>query len=350
MKQDIRELSKKALESFLEEHGEKKFRAKQIEEWLWTKGVDTFEEMTNLSKSARQMLQEHFSLPKATIKTTQKSKDTTIKVGFELPDGEVVEGVLIPSDDRVTACISSQVGCALHCKFCATGLIGYRRNLTAGEIFDQVFKLNELSEKTYGHRLSNIVYMGMGEPLMNYDNVLASAERISDEKAGMGMSPQRITVSTVGLTRRIKRLADDGVKFHLAVSLHAARDKVRNDIMPVNKNAGGLQELREAITYFHEKTKKRVTMEYVLLGGVNDQLEDAQALAEFCKAFPVKVNVIEYNPVEGTPYKASDNTTMDAFVSHLLSKNMVVNVRRSRGKDIDAACGQLAARKVTSGR
>jgi 23S rRNA (adenine2503-C2)-methyltransferase len=350
MKQDIRELSKKALESFLEEHGEKKFRAKQIEEWLWTKGVDSFEEMTNLSKSTREMLQEHFSLPKAKIKTTQKSKDTTIKVGFELPDGEVVEGVLIPSDDRVTACISSQVGCALHCKFCATGLIGYRRNLTAGEIFDQAFKLNELSEKNYGQHLSNIVYMGMGEPLMNYDNVLASAARISDEKAGMGMSPQRITVSTVGLTRRIKRLADDGVKFHLAVSLHAARDKVRNDIMPVNRNAGGLQELREAITYFHEKTKKRVTMEYVLLGDVNDQLEDAQALAEFCKAFPVKVNVIEYNPVEGTPYKASDNATMDAFVSHLLSKNMVVNVRRSRGKDIDAACGQLAARKVTSGR
>ncbi len=350
MKQDIRELSKKALESFLEEHGEKKFRAKQIEEWLWTKGVDTFEEMTNLSKITRQLLEEHFSLPKAQIKTTQKSKDTTIKVGFELPDGEVVEGVLIPSDDRVTACISSQVGCALHCKFCATGLIGYRRNLTAGEIFDQAFKLNELSEKSYGQHLSNIVYMGMGEPLMNYDNVLASAERISDEKAGMGMSPQRITVSTVGLTRRIKRLADDGVKFHLAVSLHAARDKVRNDIMPVNRNAGGLQELREAITYFHEKTKKRVTMEYVLLGEVNDQLEDAQALAEFCKAFPVKVNVIEYNPVEGTPYKASDNATMDAFVSHLRSKNMVVNVRRSRGKDIDAACGQLAARKVTSGR
>ncbi|MFO7940400.1 MAG: 23S rRNA (adenine(2503)-C(2))-methyltransferase RlmN [Bacteroidales bacterium] len=350
MKQDIRELSREALEAFLEEHGEKKFRAKQIEEWLWAKGADTFEEMSNLSKSTRELLLEHFSLPKAKIRSTQKSKDTTIKVAFELPDGEVVEGVLIPSDERVTACISSQVGCALHCKFCATGLIGYRRNLTTGEIYDQAFQLNELSEKSYGHHLSNIVYMGMGEPLMNYENVLASAERISNEKAGMGMSPQRVTVSTVGLTRRIKKLADDEVKFHLAVSLHAARDKVRNEIMPMNKNAGGVQELREAITYFHEKTKKRVTIEYVLLGKVNDQIEDAQALAEFCKAFPVKVNVIEYNPVAGTPYKASDNATMDAFVTHLRSKNMVVNVRRSRGKDIDAACGQLATRKVTSGR
>lgn len=350
MKQDIRTLSTKELTEFLEAHGEKKFRVKQIEEWLWTKGVGAFEEMTSLSKNTRQLLQEHFELPKAVIKQQQKSKDTSVKVAFELTDNEVVEGVLIPADDRVTACISSQVGCALHCKFCATGLIGYRRNLTVGEIYDQVFELNRLSEKVYGHHLSNIVYMGMGEPLMNYDNVLESAARISNEKAGMGMSPQRITVSTAGLTRKIRRLADDEVKFQLAVSLHAARNQVRSEIMPVNRNTGGLSELREAIAYFHEKTQKRVTIEYVLLGGVNDLLDDAKALAEFCKAFPVKVNVIEYNPVKGTPFKASDNSTMDTFVSHLRSKNMVVSVRRSRGKDIDAACGQLAGRKLTSGK
>jgi 23S rRNA (adenine2503-C2)-methyltransferase len=337
---NIRNLSLKELQDEFVERNEKSFRAKQVYEWLWKKNAASFEEMTNLSKELRDMLVQHFFIDHIQLQDQQISKDKTIKCAFTIEEGKVVEGVLIPTKSRTTACISSQVGCSLSCTFCATGRLKLLRNLSAGEIVDQVVYLKNQAEERYGQNLTNIVYMGMGEPLLNYKNVLQSIDRLCSED-GLGISPKRITVSTAGIAKMIRKLGDDDVKFNLALSLHAANDKKRDKIMEINES-NNLSELSEALEYFHEKTGSRVTFEYIIFKDFNDEIEDARELANFAKCVPCKINIIEYNPIENGEFQQADAHKVDAFASFLESKNLIVNVRRSRGKDIDAACGQLA--------
>ena len=339
-KQNIRNLSLEEIKSFLVESGEKAFRAKQIYEWLWKKSARSFDEMTNLSLQLRKNLEDKFILPAVSVAEEQRSEDKTIKNAFRLADGKITEGVLIPTPKRMTACISSQIGCSLTCKFCATGKLKLMRNIQFDEIYDQVAIIKEQAEKYYSRPLSNIVYMGMGEPLLNYSQVLKSIEKITSED-GLGMSPKRITVSTAGIAKLIKRLGDDEVKFNLALSLHAANDEKRSKIMPINEQ-NNLEILAEALQYFYEKTSTRVTFEYIIFDGFNDEIEDARELAEFCKNVPCKINIIEYNPIDDGEFQQADRNKVDAFANFLESKNLIVNIRRSRGKDIDAACGQLA--------
>lgn len=339
-KKDIRAFDFAELATAIVDLGEPKFRAKQVYEWLWQKSATNFDEMTNLSKTLREKLNENFIINTAKVSDEQISKDRTIKSAFKLFDGNVVEGVLIPTKTRMTACISSQAGCSLTCKFCATGKLDRIRNLNADEIYDQVVAIKKQAEENYQIPLSNIVYMGMGEPLLNYANMMRSIDRITSPD-GLGMSPQRITVSTAGIAKMIKKLADDGARFNLALSLHAANEEKRNQIMPINET-NNLEVLAEALLYFYEKTGTRPTFEYILLKGFNDSIDDARELVMFCKRVPSKVNVIEYNPIEGGEFSKSDPETTDAFCAYLESKSVIVNVRHSRGKDIDAACGQLA--------
>lgn len=337
---DIRTLSLDDLSLFFESVGEKKFRAKQVMEWLWKKSADSFDEMSNLSASTRELLKENYTLHRIKIAEEQVSSDRTIKCAFEVEPGKIVEGVLIPTTSRMTACISSQVGCSLACKFCATGRLKMMRNLTAGEIYDQVVYLRNQSSNRYETPLSNIVYMGMGEPLLNYKNVLTSIEKITSPD-GLGMSPQRITVSTAGISKMIKRLGDDRVKFNLALSLHAANDTKRSKIMEINES-NNLESLAESLRYFHEKTGSRITFEYIIFRDFNDTIGDARELAEFAKNVPVKINIIEYNPIDDGEFRQAIPERVEAFAKFLEARNLIVNVRRSRGKDIDAACGQLA--------
>ena len=339
-KPDIRQLERNQITEKLVEFGEPAFRARQIYSWLWEKSARSFDEMTNLSKELREKLKEQFLINGISIATCQISKDRTIKSGFRLHDGHLIEGVLIPADDRMTACVSSQVGCSLTCKFCATGKLERLRNLDAAEIYDQVAMIRKQAEENYSASLSNIVYMGMGEPLLNYANVLKSVELITSPE-GLGMSPKRITVSTAGIAKMIMKLGDDDVKFNLALSLHAANDEKRNRIMPINES-NSLAALAEALIYFNDKTGTRVTFEFIVFNGFNDELSDASELAQFCKNVPCKVNLIEYNPIDGEDFLNAKEDKIDAFRNFLEQKNIIVNVRRSRGKDIDAACGQLA--------
>lgn len=339
-KKDIRKLSKDQIKDFMVDKGEKAFRAKQVYEWLWKKSAQSFEEMTNLSKQTREMLQENFVLRPISMHKQQISNDRTIKSAFKLHDEHLIEGVLIPADDRMTACVSSQVGCSLSCKFCATGYMDRARNLDASEIYDQVVAIKNMAENNYDHALTNIVYMGMGEPLLNYANVLKSVEYITSPE-GLGMSPKRITVSTAGIAKMIKKLADDEVKFNLALSLHAADDKKRDQIMPINES-NTLEALEEALNYFYQATRSKITFEYILFYNFNDSLEDAEKLYQFCKRVPSKVNIIEYNPISNAEFTNTDPETLDKFSQYLEDRGININVRRSRGKDIDAACGQLA--------
>lgn len=340
-KQNIRSIELDDLKKFFTEKGEKAFRAKQVFEWLWKKHAITFDEMTNLSVSTRELLDSYFEINAVTIAEKQVSSDRTIKNAFRLQDGKITEGVLIPTPKRMTACISSQVGCSLTCKFCATGRLERLRNIDAEEIFDQVALIKQQAEEHYQTPLSNIVYMGMGEPLLNYKNVLKSVELITSPD-GLGMSPKRITVSTAGIAKLIKKLGDDQVKFNLALSLHAANDAKRSEIMPINEQ-NSLESLKEALAYFYNKTGTRVTFEYIIFKDFNDSLEDAKELAEFCKVVPCKINIIEYNPIDDGEFEKADTEKTDKFAAFLENTfNLIVNVRRSRGKDIDAACGQLA--------
>ena len=339
-KQNIRNLSFEELVSILEKMEEKKFRAKQVYEWLWQKNATSFDDMTNLGLALREKLEYSFLIDKIKLDDQQISSDKTIKCAFSVGEGKVVEGVLIPTTSRTTACISSQVGCSLACTFCATGKLKLMRNLTAGEIVDQVVYLRDQAENRYNTPLTNIVYMGMGEPLLNYKNVVRSCE-ILTSKDGLGMSPRRITVSTAGIAKMIKQLGDDDVKFNLAVSLHAANDKKRSEIMEIN-DSNNLETLSEALRYFYDKTGTRVTFEYIIFKDFNDKLEDAQELAEFAKCVPCKINIIEYNPIDDGGFQQASVERVDAFANYLENKNLIVHVRRSRGKDIDAACGQLA--------
>ncbi|BDD05699.1 23S rRNA (adenine(2503)-C(2))-methyltransferase RlmN [Aureibacter tunicatorum] len=339
-KKDIRKLTAAQIKKFFTENGDKAFRAKQVHEWLWKKSAKSFDEMTNLSLKTRELLKENFEILPVQVHNYQVSSDRTIKSAFKLHDTHLVEGVLIPTEDRMTACVSSQVGCSLSCKFCATGYMDRLRNLDAGEIYDQVVRIKEQAEENYNHPLTNIVYMGMGEPLLNYANVLKSVEYITSEK-GLNMSPKRITVSTAGIAKMIKKLADDEVKFNLALSLHAANDEKRDKIMPINET-NTLSALSEALQYFYKKTKNKITLEYIVFYDVNDSLQDAQELFDFAKRIPCKINIIEYNPIAEADFVNTEQDRLDKFAAFLEKKNLTVNVRRSRGKDIDAACGQLA--------
>jgi 23S rRNA (adenine2503-C2)-methyltransferase len=340
MKKDIRQNTLPELTEYFLNMGEKSFRAKQVYEWLWVKSVTSFDDMTNLSKALREKLVEQFVIHPLTLDNSQHSNDGTIKSAFKLYDDELIEGVLIPADDRMTACVSSQVGCSLTCKFCATGYMDRKRNLDPGEIYDQVVAIDRQARAAFDKPLTNIVYMGMGEPLLNYKNVLDSIDKITSEN-GLNMSPKRITVSTAGIAKVIKKLADDDVKFNLALSLHAADDVKRNQIMPINET-NTLEALLDALQYFYKKTRNRITFEYIVFNNFNDTLEDAEKLWRFTKQVPSKVNIIEYNPIAEASYKNTDEDKLERFAEYLRQKEVNVNVRRSRGKDIDAACGQLA--------
>ena len=339
-KKDIRALTRDELRDFFVAQGEKAFRGNQVYEWLWSKGAHSFDDMTNISKETRSFLDAHFVINHIKVDQMQRSKDGTIKNAVKLHDGLTVESVLIPTASRTTACVSSQVGCSLNCKFCATARLKRMRNLNPDEIFDQVVAIDQQSRLYHNRPLSNIVFMGMGEPLMNYKNVVASIEKITDPE-GLGMSPKRITVSTSGVPKIIKKMADDEVKFNLAVSLHSALDEVRTDIMPFNEQMP-LQELKDALQYWYVKTKKSITYEYVVWRGINDQDKDIEALIDFCLAVPSKVNLIEYNPIDDGQFQQADPEAIDRYVAKLEDRGITVTVRRSRGKDIDAACGQLA--------
>ena len=339
-KKDIRALSKEQLRDFFVTNGDKAFRGNQIYEWLWSKSAHSFESMTNVSKETRAMLEAHFVINHVKVDTMQRSEDGTVKNAVRLHDDLIVESVLIPTKTRTTACVSSQVGCSLDCNFCATARLKRMRNLTPGEIYDQVVAIDNESKLYYDRPLSNIVFMGMGEPLMNYPNVMKAIDMITSNE-GLGMSPKRITVSTSGVSKMIKKMADDAVKFNLAVSLHSAIEATRNEIMPFTKNFP-LTELREALEYWYAKTKSKITYEYVVWKGINDDKASIDALVKFCKYVPCKVNLIEYNAIDdGNFQQASEQATKD-YISALEKNNIVVKVRKSRGKDIDAACGQLA--------
>ena len=324
------------------DNGHPAFRGRQIYEWLWNKGATSFDEMTNLSKSFREGLKESFHIDGIVEDMVQHSHDGTIKSRFKLFDGSLIESVLIPvpGDNRYTVCVSCQVGCSLSCKFCATGQMKRVRNLSAGEIYDQVVAVNRQCIETFDHPLTNIVYMGMGEPLLTYRNVMDSIHHITGEH-GLGMSPRRITISTAGIAKMIRKLADDEVRVNLALSLHAADDNKRNEIMPINEQ-NNLSVLIDAIEYFYRKTRNKVSYEYIAFHNYNDTQEDAQNLVKLCKRYPVKVNIIEYNPVQGVNFIKSEEDTIDRFARILRDHDVMVTVRRSRGKDIDAACGQLA--------
>lgn len=343
-KQDIRALSKEQLTDYFKQIGEPSFRAKQVYEWLWQKSVFTFEAMTNLSKKLREKLEAEFVIRPIQTHFVQYSEDGTVKTRFQLHDGHFIESVLIPVEEkeRFTVCISTQVGCSLTCKFCATGQMKRIRNLDAAEIYDQVVLVARQCQEVYDSPITNVVYMGMGEPLLNYAEVLRSVELLTTED-GLGMAARRLTISTAGIAKMIKKLADDGTRTNLALSLHAADDVKRNEIMPINET-NNLEVLVEALNYYHElRPDNKLTFEYIAFQGFNDSLEDARRLVQLCRRVPtVRVNIIEYNTVEGVEFVKTSADRLDAFVAYLSQNDVDVTVRKSRGKDIDAACGQLA--------
>ncbi len=339
-KRDIRKLKLEELKEFFLQKGDKPFRAQQVYEWLWMKSAKSFEQMTNISLPTREMLSQHFVINHIKVDKMQRSEDGTIKNAVTLHDGLVVESVLIPAEKRITACVSSQVGCSLACKFCATARLKRQRNLSVDEIYDQVVAIKEQAELFYGRPLTNIVFMGMGEPLLNYANVLGAIEKITAQK-GLNMASRRITVSTVGVAKMIKKMADDEVKFNLAVSLHSALNETRSSIMPIN-DTNPLEELADALRYWYQKTKSKVTYEYVVWKGINDTEEHARALLKFAKMVPSKVNLIEYNPIDGGEFQQAPDEVLDMYMDLLEKNGVTTRIRKSRGKDIDAACGQLA--------
>lgn len=337
---DIRKLSLTELEDYFLAKGDKKFRAKQVYDWLWNKSLKNFDDMSNISLSTREMLKSNFSINHIHVDLMQHSSDGTIKNAVKLYDDKIVESVLIPTSKRITACVSSQVGCSLDCNFCATARLKRMRNLTPGEIYDQVVAIKEEAEIYFQRPLTNIVFMGMGEPLLNYANVIEAIDKITSPE-GLGMAPRRITLSTVGVTKMIRKMADDEVKFNLAVSLHSAINETRSRLMPIN-DSNPLEELAEALKYWYDKTKRKVTYEYVIWDGINDDEKHVRALAKFCKIIPSKVNLIQYNPIDEGEFRQAKQEAVDMYVRILEQNGIIAKVRKSRGQDIDAACGQLA--------
>lgn len=342
---NIRHLTLEELTNYFAQIGEKKFRAKQVYEWIWQKHAHSFEAMTNLSKELRTKLSEHFSFPALQVEATQYSADGTVKSRFKTADANLVEGVLIPTESRYTACVSSQIGCSLSCKFCATGYMERKRNLDYDEIYDEVVLINQQAERVYNKKLSNIVFMGMGEPLLNYKNVLKAIEKITSPD-GLGMSPRRITVSTAGVAKMIRQLGDDKVRFNLALSLHAANDIKRNEIMPINET-NNIKALIEALNHFYKETGGQITFEYILFQDFNDSIKDADELIKIYRQVPADlVNIIEYNPIDAAKFLKPDEEAVEKFMNHLSKNRVNARLRRSRGKDIDAACGQLANKET----
>ena len=337
---DIRKLSLTELEDYFLAKGDKKFRAKQVYDWLWKKSLKNFDDMSNISLSTREMLKENFIINHIHVDLMQHSSDGTIKNAVKLYDDKIVESVLIPTTKRITACVSSQVGCSLDCNFCATARLKRMRNLTPGEIYDQVVAIKEEAETYFQRPLTNIVFMGMGEPLLNYANVIEAIDKITSPE-GLGMAPRRITLSTVGVTKMIRKMADDEVKFNLAVSLHSAINETRSRLMPIN-DSNPIEELAEALKYWYQKTKRKVTYEYVIWEGINDDEKHVRALAKFCKIIPSKVNLIQYNPIDEGEFRQAKQEAVDMYVRILEQNGIIAKVRKSRGQDIDAACGQLA--------
>lgn len=340
---NIRNCSLQELETLMKEWGEPKFRAKQVYEWLWQKHAASIDDMSNLPKNLREKLNADYTIHKVKVHHSQFSSDGTIKNRLQLHDGHFVESVLIPTEKRLTVCVSSQVGCSLACKFCATGFLPRKRNMDFDEIVDEVTLANEQALQHYGKAITNIVFMGMGEPLLNYSNVLRAINKITaPAPEGLGMSPRRITVSTAGISKMIRKLGDDEVRFKLALSLHAANDRKRDEIMPINETSN-LEDLVDALNYFYQKTKNEITFEYILFNKFNDSLQDADELIKLYRRVPVDlVNIIEYNPIELADFSKPDEAITDRFMAYLESKRVNARLRRSRGKDIDAACGQLA--------
>ena len=345
MKIDIRSLSEDQIIEFFEQKGFDSYRGKQVYEWIWKKSTYSFDEMTNLSKDLRFMLDTNFVINHIEVDKIQKSSDGTIKNAVKLFDDYTVESVLIPTNDRTTACVSSQVGCSLDCKFCATSKLKRMRNLNPDEIYDQVVTINNQSLKYFKRPLSNIVFMGMGEPLMNYNNLIESIEKISSDK-GLNMSQKRIVVSTSGIPKMIKKLADEDLKVNLALSLHSAVEETRNKIMPFSTKFS-LEDIKESLLYWYSKTKRRITFEYIVWKGINDSVDDINALVNYCKSIPSKVNLIEYNSIGDENFTSASQSMIDLYKDLLEKNKITVTVRRSRGKDIDAACGQLANKEVS---
>ena len=340
MKIDIRGLSEDQIIEFFEKKGFDSYRGRQVYEWIWRKSCYSFDEMTNISKDLRDILDNHFVINHIQVDKIQKSFDGTIKNAVKLHDDHTVESVLIPTDDRTTACVSSQVGCSLDCKFCATSKLKRMRNLNPDEIYDQVVTINDQSKKYFNRPLSNIVYMGMGEPLMNYNNLIKSIEKISSDK-GLNMSQKRIVVSTSGIPKMIKKLADENLKVNLALSLHSAIEETRNKIMPFSKKFS-LDEIKDSLIYWYSKTKRKITFEYIVWKDINDSIEHIIALVNYCKSIPSKVNLIEYNSIGDQNFESANQNIINLYKDMLEKNRITVTVRRSRGKDIDAACGQLA--------
>lgn len=339
-KKNLRSLKKEELKKLLIDWKEPGFRANQIYDWLWAKGVSSIDEMRNIPKHLSSRLKEFFFIEPIKFDSIQKSSDGTIKNAVLLRDGLLVESVLIPTSDRITACVSSQVGCSLDCNFCATARLKRMRNLDPDEIYDQVLAIHRQGLENFNRPLTNVVFMGMGEPLMNYKNVLSAIEKIT-KPDGLNFSPKRITLSTVGVPKMIKRLADDKVKFNLAVSLHSAINDIRSSIMPINDSAP-IEELAESLVYWYRLTRRKITFEYVVWKEINDKIEDVEALVKLCKQVPSKVNLIEYNFIGDKRFKRAENESIDLYRRKLKENGISAHIRKSRGEDIDAACGQLA--------
>ena len=337
---DIRSISLEKLNKFIEKNNFPLYRSNQIFNWINKSSVKSFDDMTNLPKSLIDLLKENFRLNFSQISSKQISIDSTMKFAIKLHDKLVVESVLIPSGDRVTACVSSQVGCSLDCEFCATSKLSRMRNLESYEIFDQIILLNEQSIENYSLPISNIVFMGMGEPLLNYNNVINSINLITG-KEGIEISNKKITLSTSGISKMIHKMADDNVKFNLAISLHSAIESTRNEIMPFSKSFP-LSQLIKSLEYWYEKTKRKVTFEYLIWKGINDNFEHINALVKICKRVPSKVNLIEYNSIDDPRFSKADELWVNNYLNILKENKVSASVRRSRGKDIQAACGQLA--------
>ncbi|HOB74768.1 MAG TPA: 23S rRNA (adenine(2503)-C(2))-methyltransferase RlmN [Phycisphaerae bacterium] len=343
--------------AFLAEHQEPAYRAKQVFDWVYRKGADSFEVMSNLSKPLRALLAEHWDIYTSTISRRWESSDGTVKLLLEWSDGANSECVLIPEEDRNTACISSQVGCPVGCHFCASGLSGLERQLTAGQIVEQAMRVRQLCERpgeaeakprrgpsraaapNHDGRLSNIVFMGLGEPLANYANVV-TAIRLINSAEGMNIGARKITVSTVGLPSQIMRLANENLQINLAISLHAPNDELRRQIIPWAEKIS-IDEIVEAARYYFEKTGRELTIEYILLGNLNDQPEHAYELVRLARKMRCNVNLIRYNPVPGLPFERPTSFAAHKFVERLRERGVNAHVRKSRGADIDAACGQL---------
>ena len=337
---DIRLIKPENLEQLLKKNKFLTYRSKQIQNWARKIDIQSFNQMSNLPNDLIQFLSENFKLNKSKVKTIKKSFDGTIKFAIQLYDNLIVEAVLIPSNKRITACVSSQVGCSLDCNFCATSKIKKMRNLESYEIFDQIMLLNKESINHFSSPITNIVFMGMGEPLLNYKNVIESIDQITSD-FGIGISYKKITLSTSGISKMIKKMADDNVKFNLAISLHTALEKTRNKVMPFSKSFP-IKELVDSLEYWYKKIKRKITFEYLIWKEINDDFEHINALVSICKRIPSKVNIIEYNDTDDSVFQNADDKWINNYLTTLKENRIPVSVRRSRGKDIDAACGQLA--------